>query len=57
MRLDYTPQQKALRRELRAYFEKLITPEVKARLRALEGGTLHRQIVAMLGLGMPRAPR
>ena len=26
MHVDYTPQQKALRAEIRAYFSKLITP-------------------------------
>ena len=35
MRIAYTPEQERLRRELRAYFGALMTPEVRA---ALSGG-------------------
>lgn len=31
MRISYTPEQEELRRELRSYFEKLITPNVAKR--------------------------
>jgi hypothetical protein len=65
MFVDYTEEQKALRQELRACFDDLMTSEVRAGLVGLEGGPayrggvneIQREIVAMLGLGMPRAPR
>jgi alkylation response protein AidB-like acyl-CoA dehydrogenase len=47
--VDFTPQQKALRAELRSYFDELITPEVKAGLTSLEGGPLFRQVVEKMG--------
>ncbi|MEV0809908.1 acyl-CoA dehydrogenase family protein [Micromonospora sp. NPDC050200] len=61
MFLDYTPQQQQLRRELRAYFEKLLTPEVREAI----GGTnedrpAYREVVGQmgrdgwLGLGWPK---
>ena len=37
MRVDYTPEQKALRSELRAYFDRLMTPEARRGL----GGVMH----------------
>ena len=42
MHVDHTPSQKALRAELRAYFAKLIPPEVRAQIRALETSPLQR---------------
>src|SRR5216117_2013217 len=38
MHLDYTPEQQALREELRAYFARLVTPEYQAELAGTEGG-------------------
>jgi alkylation response protein AidB-like acyl-CoA dehydrogenase len=49
MHVDYTPAQKALRAELRAYFAKLITPEEQAGLQGLEGGPGHRRLVRRMG--------
>ena len=61
MHLDYTPEQQALRQELRAYFAELLTDEVKAELGAPgEGGPTYREIVARmgkdgwLGIGWPK---
>ena len=60
MHVDYTPEQNALRRELRAYFARLVTPEVRERIRALEGGETHRALIRQmgedgwLGIGWPR---
>jgi alkylation response protein AidB-like acyl-CoA dehydrogenase len=58
--LDYTPEQRALRAELRAYFADLLTPEVKEKLGATgEGTDLWRTTVrkigrdGWLGLGWP----
>ena len=60
MYLDYTPEQKTLRKELRAYFERLMTPAVRAELGATGEGTpsfrrLVRQMGAdgWLGIGWP----
>ena len=59
--LDYTPEQQALREELRAYFARLVTPEYQAELAATEGGgPLYLQTVrrlgadGWLGIGWPR---
>ncbi len=49
MYIDYTEDQKALRAELREYFARLITPEVRAGLKGLEGGPTHRRIVKQIG--------
>ena len=50
MYLDYTPEQQALRRELRAYFGRLVTPEYQAELSRSEGGgPLYMQAVRKLG--------
>ena len=38
MRIGYTPEQEELRRELRAYFTKLMTPERAEALSASDGG-------------------
>ena len=61
MYLDYTPEQKELRTELRRYFATLITPELEDEIAALEsGGPLyHRALQQMgkdgwLGVGWPR---
>ena len=61
MFLDYTPEQRALRAELRAYFAEMLTPEVKEKLGvAGEGSDLFRVLVrkmgqdGWLGLGWPK---
>ena len=61
MFLDYTPEQAALRKELRAYFDQLLTPEVRARLGAAgEGSPDFRAVVRQmgadgwLGIGWPK---
>ena len=60
MHLEYTPEQESLRTELRAYFAQLMTPEVRAKTRALEGGTAYKDVIRQmgkdgwLGIGWPR---
>jgi len=53
MRIGYTPEQEELRRELRAYFTKLMTPERAEALAAGDGemgrGTVYRDTVAQMG--------
>ena len=50
MYFDYTPEQKALRDELRAYFGHLITDELLAELDAVEGGgPLYHKAMQQLG--------
>mgnify|MGYP001215257636 CR=1 FL=1 len=64
MRIGYTPEQEELRRELRAYFTKLMTPERAEALAASDGemgrGNVYRETVAQmgkdgwLGIGWPK---
>ena len=64
MRISYTPEQEELRRELRAYFSKLMTPERSEALLAVGGeygtGVADRETVAQMGrdgwlaLGWPK---
>jgi 3-oxocholest-4-en-26-oyl-CoA dehydrogenase alpha subunit len=61
MYIDYTPEQQALRDELRAYFARLVTPEYQAELAESEGGgPLYMKAVhqlgadGWLGLGWPK---
>jgi len=61
MELDYTPEQQALGRELRAYFQKLMTPELEDEISELEssGPLARRALMQMgrdgwLGIGWPR---
>jgi len=52
MHLDFTPEQQALREELRAYFANLFTPELRAELDAEWdecGGPVFRKVVARMG--------
>jgi alkylation response protein AidB-like acyl-CoA dehydrogenase len=53
MRIAYTPQQERLRQELRGYFGRLMTDEVRAGLDAAEGdygnGDAYRAVVRQLG--------
>jgi len=62
MRLAYSPEQEALRQELREYFKRLITPEVRAEVRRREaGGPILRRVAQQmgadgwLGIGWPTA--
>jgi alkylation response protein AidB-like acyl-CoA dehydrogenase len=62
MYLDYTPEQCALRDELRAYFARMMTPELQAEIAGSEGGgPLYRRALRQmgtdgwLGVGWPRA--
>jgi len=60
MHLEYTPEQESLRTELRAYFAQLMTPEVRAKTRTMEGGTAYKDVIRQmgkdgwLGIGWPR---
>jgi 3-oxocholest-4-en-26-oyl-CoA dehydrogenase alpha subunit len=61
MFLEYTPEQQALRKELREYFAQLLTPAVRAELgEPGEGSPLFRDVVRQigtdgwLGIGWPR---
>jgi len=47
--VDHTPEQKALRAELRAYFAELMTPEIRAGLSGAEGGPAFRRVVRQMG--------
>ena len=53
MRISYTPEQEELRRELRSYFAKLITPERREALSLTSGeygeGNVYRETVAQMG--------
>jgi len=53
MRIGYTPEQEELQRELRAYFDTLITPERREALVAMTGeygsGDVYRETVAQMG--------
>jgi 3-oxocholest-4-en-26-oyl-CoA dehydrogenase alpha subunit len=64
MRIGYTPEQEELRRELRSYFDKLMTPERVEALSSVQGeygtGNVYRETVARMGrdgwlaLGWPK---
>ena len=53
MRIGYSPEQEELRRELRSYFSKLMTPERVEALSSVEGeygtGNAYRDTVAQMG--------
>lgn len=49
MYIDLTEDQKALRQQLRTYFEHLMTPEVKAEVSGMEGGQKYRELVRQIG--------
>ena len=54
MRIGYSPEQEELRRELRSYFTKLMTPERAEALSAGDGGemgrgSVYRDTVAQMG--------
>jgi hypothetical protein len=58
--IDHTDAQKALRRQLRAYFTTLMTPDLCEATRGNEGGEAYKQVIRQLGqdgwlaLGWPR---
>lgn len=60
MFVDLTPEQHALRLKVRDYFQNLMTPELRASLRGLEGGALYRDTIRKMGrdgwlaLGWPK---
>ena len=64
MRISYSPEQEELRRELRAYFDTLMTPERREALMSTAGeygsGNVYRETVAQMGrdgwlaLGWPK---
>ena len=61
MEIAYTEEQEALRRELRAYYDELLTPEVEEQLSHAQGvGPVVRRIVRQmgadgwLGIGWPK---
>lgn len=60
MYIDYTPEQQALRTELKAYFAELITPEVLAATRSSESGAAYKDTIRQMGkdgwlaLGWPK---
>ena len=60
MIIDYTNEQKALRKELREYFTQLIKPEYRDELREAEGGDLYKSLIRQMGkdgwlaLGWPK---
>ena len=49
MQTRYSPEQQALRLELRDYFKQLMTPEVVAETIGTEGGATFRRIIKQLG--------
>ena len=53
MRISYTPAQEELRRELRSYFDTLMTPERREALSSTQGeygtGNVYRETVAQMG--------
>lgn len=49
MQVDFTPEQKALRREFRAYLESLMTPEVREATRDAESGPAYRAVIRQMG--------
>ncbi len=49
MFVDLTPEQRALRLEIRDYFSQLMTPELRQSLRGEEGGENFRKVVRQMG--------
>ena len=49
MFVDYTDKQKALRREFRGYFSRLVKPEYREELRSAEGGALYKELIRKQG--------
>jgi alkylation response protein AidB-like acyl-CoA dehydrogenase len=61
MFVDLTPQQHRLRLQVRSYFNELMTPELRARLRGAEAGEEFRSLIRQMGrdgwlaVGWPKA--
>ncbi len=49
MFVDLTPEQKSLRREIRDYFNALMTDELRVALRGSEGGEDFRRLIRQMG--------
>ena len=49
MFVDLTPEQHALRRTVRDYFQNLMTPALREQLRGKEGGELYRDTIRQMG--------
>ena len=49
MFVDLTPEQHRLRLQVRDYFNNLMTPELRVRLRGAEGGDEFRQVIRQMG--------
>lgn len=49
MIIDYTDEQKALRKKMRTYFADLIKPEMREELRSAEGGDLFKSLIRQMG--------
>ncbi|MGI9284743.1 MAG: acyl-CoA dehydrogenase family protein [Pseudomonadales bacterium] len=49
MFVEHTDDQKALRKELREYFQRLMTPEIRENTRGNEGGDTYKQVIRQLG--------
>ena len=49
MRISESPAELELRAELRAYFSKLMTPEIYAATRNVESGPVYHEVVRQLG--------
>lgn len=49
MYIDYSDSQKAMRKELRAYFAELITPEVYESIRGAETGPEYKRLIRQMG--------
>lgn len=49
MFVDLTPEQQQLRRKVRDYFNALMTPELRARMRGAEGGEEYRDLIRKMG--------
>jgi alkylation response protein AidB-like acyl-CoA dehydrogenase len=49
MHVDFTPEQKALRAEFRAYLDGIMTPEVRAATLNAESGPAYRRVIRQMG--------
>ena len=60
MHIDLSPEQHALRMKVRDYFQDLMNPERKLRMRGAEGGPEYRELLQTMGrdgwlaLGWPK---
>ena len=50
MYVDYTPEQQELRSEVRAYFSQLMSDELRAQTKSMEGGDVYKQVVRQMGV-------